>query len=136
MYFFDLEDYYSNRVIGNQNIKVDCDTWSDIATTYRATRDAYFKSLDNWYNASTTCLEPSPCKTRIDALWLTIRDGNNYGVVAQDMLDKSDLFFDMMENCDPYNETLFTDYVTSLDTLRCTIEELTYLVDNEIVQVQ
>ena len=44
MYFYDLEDYYTSRIIGDYNIKYY--NWEDVAGTARETRNAYLKAFN------------------------------------------------------------------------------------------
>ena len=135
MYFFDLVDYYSSKIIGNQYEKIPiCDIkWCDMATTARATRDAYLKALSMWYSASCTCLEDGDCKDAILAKWAVVQNDitlyNNALVAFWNMMCNDDNF----EDCTgEYNPTLYQNYINAQQTLQCDIEELTYLVDGEV----
>jgi hypothetical protein len=130
MYFFDLEDYYGSRIIGNQYEEIPiCDViWSDMATTSRATSDAYFKALNQWYLGGIICLEDGECKDTILAKWAVVLDDiTAFNLVSTD-------FWEMMgEECSTegvFNRTIYDDYITAQQTLLCDIEELMYLVDD------
>ena len=130
MYFFDLVDYYTDKVIGNQYEQIPiCDvTWSDMATTSRATSDAYFKALNEWYECGTTCLEDGECKDAILAKWAQVMDDRTAYINA-----RTDFWEMMGEECSTdgvFNKTIYDDYITSQQTLLCDIEELMYLVDD------
>ena len=135
MYFFDLVDYYSSRIIGDQYEEIPiCDVkWCDMGTTARATRDAYFKALNQWYLASVTCLEDGECKDTILAKWSVVQNDiilfNNALVAFWNMMCNDD----NLEDCTgEYNPTLYQNYINAQKTLQCDIEELTYLVDGEV----
>lgn len=129
MYFFDLRDYYDSKVIGNHYEEIPiCDTvWSDMGTTARATSDAYFKAIDEWYNCGLTCLEDGECKDAILAKWaVVLNDITVFNAASTD-------FWTMMgEECSTggvFDRTKYDDYISIQETLACDIEELTYLVD-------
>jgi uncharacterized protein (TIGR02145 family) len=130
MYFFDLLDYYTDKVIGNQYEQIPiCDvTWSDMATTSRATSDAYFKALNEWYECGTTCLEDGECKDAILAKWVQVMDDRDAYINA-----RTDFWEMMGEECSTdgvFNKTIYDDYITAQQTLLCDIEELMFLVDD------
>jgi len=75
MYFFDLEDYYTTGYIGEYNCKMPGDI-EDCMTTNRATKDAFLKSLSNWYSSNTVCLNDT-CKYNTDKLFKLIIDTNS-----------------------------------------------------------
>lgn len=132
MYFFDLVDYYTDKVIGNQYEQIPiCDvTWSDMATTSRATSDTYFKALNEWYECGTTCLEDGECKDAILAKWVQVMDDRTAYLNA-----RTDFWEMMGEECSTdgvFNKTIYDDYITAQQTLLCDVEELTSLVDNGV----
>ena len=136
MYFFDLVDYYSSRVIGDQYEEIPiCDvTWCDMATTARATRDSYFKTLNQWYLASVTCLEDGDCKDAILAKWLVVQNDMTLFINALNAFWGMMCNDDNLEDCTgEYNPTLYQNYINAQKTLQCDIEELTYLVDGEVI---
>jgi uncharacterized protein (TIGR02145 family) len=130
MYFFDLLDYYTDKVIGNQYEQIPiCDvTWSDMATTSRETSDAYFKALNEWYERATICLEDGECKDAILAKWVQVMDDRTAYINAG-----TDFWEMMGEECSTdgvFNRTIYDDYISAQNTLLCDIEELMFLVDD------
>ena len=135
MFLFDLADYYGSRIIGNQYEEIPiCDTkWCDMATTARETRNAYLKTLNQWYLASVTCLEDGDCKDAILAKWAVVQNDitlyNNSLVAFWGMMCNET----NLEDCTgEYDPTLYQNYINAQDTLQCDIEELTYLVDDGV----
>lgn len=129
MYLFDLADYYGSKIIGNQYEEIPiCDTrWSDMASSSRATSDAYFKALTEWYECGTTCLEDGECKDAILAKWAQVLVDRSAFITARD-----DFWYMMGEECSTdgvFNKTIYDDFISAQQTLLCDIEELTYLVD-------
>lgn len=61
MYFFDLEDYRTSGFFGRNysGSTVDILPWSDTYTTFRATRDAHYKAVNEYYMASINMAEVS-----------------------------------------------------------------------------
>ena len=162
MYFFDLEDYYSSRIIGDLNSRYHGD-WEDCDTTYRATRDAYLKAFGQWYDASTIGLKGA-CKARVEELNKLIYnfdnpDGSDWGAVLSATTLATDKFFIMMnginnypsysaETGDPsqymgnyyyvwsgkcFDEQIYYDYVNAVKEERCLFNEIIYLVDGDDV---
>lgn len=128
MYLFDLYDYYFDRFIGNKYEEIPiCDVgWENAYNNASSTSDQYIKSLIDWYESSTTCLEDGECKDAILAKWAVVQSditSFNLSLTA---------FWQMMsgETCTGvYDPVLYQDYITSQQTLLCDVEELTYLVD-------
>ena len=162
MYFFDLEDYYDSRIIGDLNVRHQYD-WEDSAVTYRATRDAYLKAFGQWYSGSTIGLK-GECKTRVEELYKLILnydnpDGSKNGSVFSASSFNTAKFFTMMggintypsytaETGDPtqylgnyyyawsgkcFDEQVYYDYVNAYKEERCVYNELLYLVDGDDV---
>jgi hypothetical protein len=129
MYLFDLADYYGSKIIGNQYEEIPiCDTrWSDMASTSRATSDAYFKALNQWYVCGTICLEDGECKDAILAKWAVILDDITAYSTAS-----TNFWYMMGDECSTdgeYDPTIYQNYIDAQNTLQCDVEELTYLVD-------
>lgn len=163
MYFFDIEDYYSSYFIGHLNTKYGRGDWEDIATTYRATRDAYVKAFNQWYEASTIGLK-GECKARVEELYKLIidfdnPDGSKFGAVLSASTLATAKFHVMMdgitrypvytaETGDPsqymghyyyvwsgkcFDEQIYYNYVNAYKEERCVYNELLYLVDGDDV---
>jgi hypothetical protein len=129
MYLFDLADYYGSKIIGNQYEEIPiCDTrWSDMASTSRATSDAYFKALNEWYVCGTICLEDGECKDDILAKWVVVQNDITAFNVAS-----TDFWYMMGDECSTdgvFDVTIYDDFISAQQTLLCDVEELTYLVD-------
>lgn len=162
MYFFDLEDYYSSRIIGDLNTRHHSD-WSDSATTYRETKNVYIKAFGEWYSASTIGLK-GECKSRVEELYKLIidydnPDGSKFGSILSASTLNSAKFFTMMDGIAKYpsytadtgdlaffmghyfyswsgkcfDEQVYYDYVNAYKEERCVYNELLYLVDGDDV---
>jgi len=59
---FDIEDYITSRFVGYRNDEClpQSELWEDIFTTYRATHDAYMKSMNEWLLSTITYMVPWP----------------------------------------------------------------------------
>ena len=162
MYFFDLEDYYSSRIIGNLNTRHHGD-WEDSNNTFKSARDAYIKAFGLWYSASTIGISDT-CMVRIEELYKLIinydnPDGSKYGSVLSASTLNSAKFFTMMNGINTYpsytaetgnpsqymghyyyawsgkcfDEQVYYDYVNAYKEERCVTNELLYLVDGDDV---
>jgi hypothetical protein len=159
MYFFDLEDYYSSRIIGNLNSRFHYD-WEDCAGTYRETRNAYIKAFGQWYSASTIGLK-GECKSRVEELYNLFidydnPDGTKFGSVLSASTYNTNKFFTMMNGINNYpsytaetdtvyinyyytwsgkcfDEQVYYDYVNAYRDERCLCNEILYLVDGDDV---
>ena len=113
MYFFDIEDYCTSGFIGQNSIDFSLyGDWADPAGTYRATRDAFMKALNQWYIATTAYKDPSVCErcdqikndlynlltsdTRIDEFWDNADDNNMVDLTQQQFNDYQDAMFEQM----------------------------------------
>lgn len=113
MYFFDIEDYCTSGFIGQNSIDFSLyGSWEDPATTYRATRDAFFKAVNQWYLATTADKDPSVCErceqikndlyfsftddTRISDFWDNADNNNMVDLTQQQFNDYQDAMFEQM----------------------------------------
>lgn len=160
MYFFDLEDYYGSRIIGQLNTRHHTD-WTDSLGTARETRNAYIKAFNQWYIASTIGLK-GDCKARVEELYKLIRDddnpdGTHWGAVTSAQTYNLTKFMYMMYGINnpptyffddslspssPYyyawsgkcfDEQVYYDYVESFKDFKCVTNELLYLIDGDDV---
>ena len=162
MYFFDLEDYYDSRIIGDLNVRYHGD-WEDCEITYRETRNAYIKAFGQWYSASTIGLK-GDCEARVEELYKLIinydnPDGSKNGSVFSASSFNTAKFFTMMNGINTYpsytadtgdpseymsnyyyvwsgkcfDEQVYYDYVNAYKEERCVYNELLYLVDGDDV---
>ena len=95
MYFYDLEDYYNSRVIGDYNTKYTSD-WEDVAGTARATRNAYLKAFNQWYSSSTSCFNEDKLNEIKPYYELLVTETYPYqGPLIIDIYDKFEIFINM-----------------------------------------
>jgi hypothetical protein len=124
MYLFDIQDYCDIGFIGPNNVNFSINgDWADAAGTYRATRDAWKKALNEWYLATIADLPESSCldaqilldaiaayntDPRIGAFWI-LTDVNMVGLTAE----------------------IYNDYVTSLQEEQCKVKQLFNYLDGD-----
>jgi hypothetical protein len=133
MLLFDLEDY-----TGLLDTCPSTEDWEDIATTARATRDAFFKALNQWYLASTVCLVKSnPCYDAIKKQWdivfgmmATERQGGN-GTINNIM---DEFFSHLIDENKIFTDELCNRYRKIMLDFRCAIKRLMRLVDGDVLQ--
>jgi hypothetical protein len=125
---FDLEDYYVDGVIGiNQNGPLSPQTWENNATTYRATRDAFFKAFEEWIPTSEIC--ESTCSDRIQTLKQEYFDNKDIftatGVIFWNGLIAGNL-----------TKEQHTTYSNALDELMYSVRKLLSILDGDNFKIQ
>lgn len=151
MYFYDLEDYYTSRIIGDYNTKYVSD-WEDIAGTARETRNAYLKAFNEWYLTSTYCFNEDKLNESKPYYELLRTETYPYqGPLVIEFMDKFDIFISMMQgiNNPPsytaetitttygtvlwsgscFDNSVYTDYVNAYNELNDVMIELRWLVE-------
>jgi len=126
MLTFDIADYIP--------LKGTCPTpeqWVDIATTARATRNAWFKSLNEWYKASTTCLtKTNPCYriivTQYELVYSLYKVHTEIFYVLTQKIQEGSKKTDIENVCNKYRKV-------SID-LRCGVKKLMLLVDGDTLE--
>lgn len=130
MLLFDLEDYIP--LIGTCP---NTQEWEDMASTARATRDAYRKALNEWYLASTVCLVPSnPCYKDIKKQWdLVFNMITPESRGGEDTLVKmTDEFFSYLTDDNKiFNDEICSKYRKFMIDFRCAVKKLMRLVDGD-----
>jgi len=122
MYFFDLEDYRTSRIIGKNNVKLFGD-WEDEAGTARETRNAYIKAFHQWYLSSTTCFNEEKM-AEVNSLYSLIRVDTPpyYGPKTLELFDKFQVFINMMNGINDapnYTAETTTSYGTVIWSGHC-----------------
>ena len=125
---FDLEDYYNAGVIGiNQNGPISPQTWEDCATTYIATRDAFYKAFGEWLDASDIC--SSTCSDRILTLKQEYLDN-------KDILTESGVIFWNGLIAGNLTKEQHTTYSDALDELMYSVRKLLSILDGDKFKIQ
>ena len=113
---FDMEDYLGWGIIGLNQTPITSQKWEDIATTSRATRDAFFKSLPGWYNAANLAPEGT-CKVTPQSLWAELNTKKDAFIIIQD-----ETWTKMEEST--LTRAEYDNYVTELKDLMKTVKKL------------
>jgi hypothetical protein len=113
---FDMEDYLRAGVIGQSQLSLTPIMISDMGTTARQTRDAFFKGLTQWYNAAN--IRPAgTCKVTPQSLWAEISTKKDAFIIIQDEAWKK------MEDS-ALTRAEYDAYVAALKDLMKTIKKL------------
>ena len=113
---FDMEDYLDWGIIGLNQTPITSQKWEDIATTSRATRDAFFKSLQEWYNTANLAPEGT-CKVTPQSLWAELNTKKDAFIIIQD-----ETWTKMEEST--LTRAEYDNYVTELKDLMKTVKKL------------
>jgi hypothetical protein len=129
---FDLEDYITGGVIGPNDGCLPCETYEDMRVTASQTRDAYFKSLTEWYEASTCCLSPNdPCLGEIQARWSNLGIGDPPSNLYAQFLNIWEKFWDSLKCDGTFSDDICNQYRKIMVDLKCLLKELLRLVDGD-----
>ena len=125
---FDLEDYYGlKRQMGLQGRTCPSgQEWEDFKDTTKNTRDAYLKSLNEWYLSSTVCLDTkSDCYRSIKEQYDLVID-----LSQGKLIEEQDKFFDSNIN-GTITQEIIDSYRIFMADYRCEIKKLIKLVDGD-----
>jgi hypothetical protein len=123
---FDLEDYITSGVIGPNDSCLPCETYDDMETTARATRDAYFKSLGEWYSASVGCLSDNdPCLPAIKKLW------GEFEAFQESYYVIWEKFWGSLKCDGVFSDDICNQYRKAMVDLKCMVKQLLRLVDGD-----
>ncbi len=126
---FDLEDYVTGGVIGPDAECVTCETWEDMAGTARATRDAWIKSVNEWYNASVCCITDSQCEKAVKNMWEEFL--NFYQNYYVNVWEK---FWDSLSCDGTFTDEICNTYRKAMIDLKCMVKQLMRLVDGDFIK--
>lgn len=139
MLLFDLEDFVTSGVVGPESRCISPEDWEDVGTTARATGDAFFKALNEWYLSTTACLYPEhPCYDEITKAWNAFlgedpRVADNSSIRGRFILARDEFFKMMGENGGFFNEDICNKYRKALIDLKCSIRRLLKLIDDDTI---
>lgn len=126
---FDLKDYIVSGVIGPDSKCVDCNTWSDMWVTARQTKNAYFRSLFDWYTTSVDCLaSDDPCRPAIDALWNKVLNFYDY---YDDVWTK---FWESLQCDGTFDDNICNQYRKAMIDLKCMVKQMMRLFDGDFIK--
>jgi hypothetical protein len=114
---FDMQDYRAAGVIGTNQIPISQSTWMDMGTTARATREAFFKAVDEWYLAATICPEGT-CVVTPQSLYAEYLAEKAKFIITQDEL------WAKLGDGTPVTRTEYDNYVLALKRIMKTIKNL------------
>jgi hypothetical protein len=117
---FDMEDYLVEGIIGPNQTPLNPSKWGGIAETSRATRDAFFKALGEWYNAANLAPEGT-CKVTPQTLWTELTERKDKFIITQNAV------WSKLEEPDingQLGRAEYDNYVTELKDLMKTVKKL------------
>ena len=114
---FDMEDYRLNGVIGQNQVPMTAGKWTDVCSTSRAARDAFFKAVGEWYFAANICPEGT-CTITPQILYAEYLDKRNTFITTQNNA------WDKLENSITLTRTEYDNYVSELKSLMKTLKKL------------
>ena len=128
---FDLEDYISAGIIGPNNECVTCEGYGDMWVTATQTKEVYFKSLNEWYLASTCCLvDGDPCLPAIKKLWNQIQIFIKYYSIIWRK------FWESLQCGKVFSDDICNQYRKAMVDLKCMVKQLLRLVDGDFINTQ
>lgn len=123
MYFFDIEDYCISGFIGQNSIDISLyGSWEDPATTYRATRNAFLKAVNQWYLATTAGKDPSVCERceQIkDELFVFLLDEDPRKTEFWDNADNNNMVDLTQQQYNNYQEAMFEQMCLLKNLMNC-----------------